>query len=80
MRFWIAGRFGASWARTWRARRKSAGPAKVERLRELAGGAPVRQVEIDRDEACRRIRRLVSNDSARRDACELGLGRYFNES
>ena len=55
-------------------------PAKVERLRELAGGAPVRQVEIDRDEACRRIRRLVSNDSARRDACELGLGRYFNES
>ena len=55
-------------------------PAKVERLRELAGGAPVRQVEISREEACRRIRRLVPNDRARRDACELGLGRYFDET
>ena len=53
-------------------------PARVERLRELAGGAPVRTVEIDRNEACRRIRRLVPNDEARRAACELGLGRYFD--
>ena len=55
-------------------------PAKVERLRELAGGAPVRTVEIDREEACRRIRRLVPSDEARRHACELGLGRYYDEA
>ena len=54
-------------------------PEKVERLRQLAGGAAVREVPITREEACRRIRRLVPDDDARREACELGLGRYFNE-
>ena len=55
-------------------------PAKVDRLRELAGGAAVREVEMDREEACRRIRRTVPTDSARRAACEQGLGRYYDES
>ena len=54
-------------------------PAKVDRLRELAGGAAVREVEMDREEACRRIRRHVQG-AARRAACEQGLGRYFDES
>ena len=54
-------------------------PAKVERLRELAGGASVRRVEISREEACKRIALLVPNDAARRQACEEGLDRYFNE-
>ena len=54
-------------------------PAKVERLRELAGGASVRRVEISREEACKRIALLVPNDEARRAACEEGLNRYFNE-
>ena len=54
-------------------------PAKVERLRELAGGAAVREVEISREEACRRIRRRVRGDRARQLACEEGLSRYFDE-
>ena len=53
-------------------------PAKVERLRELAGGASVRRVEISREEACKRIARLVPDDAERRQACELGLARYYD--
>ena len=53
-------------------------PAKVERLRELAGGASVRRVELSREEACKRIALLVPNDAARREACELGLARYYD--
>ena len=33
-------------------------PEKVERLRQLAGGAAVRVVPMTREEACRRIRRI----------------------
>ena len=53
-------------------------PEKLERLRQLAGGASVRVVPMTREEACRRIKRVVPN-AARRAACELGLGRYFDE-
>ena len=54
-------------------------PEKLERLRQLAGGAAVREVPISREEACRRIRRLVPDDEARLEACLFGLGRYFDE-
>ena len=51
--------------------------ASIERLQQEAGGATVQVLNIDRDEACRRVRSIVSNED-RRAACTEGLDRFYD--
>ena len=52
------------------------GRASIERLQAEAGGG-VKVLQLDRDEACRRVRGLVSA-SERVEACEVGLARFYD--
>ena len=49
--------------------------AAIKRLQAEAGGS-VKVLNLDRDEACRRVRSIVSNED-RRAACEEGLDRFY---
>ena len=48
----------------------------IRKLQEEAGGATVQVLHIDRDEACRRVRSIVSTED-RRAACTAGLDRFY---
>ena len=50
--------------------------ASIERLQAEAGGS-VRVLSIGRDEACRRVRSIVSTED-RRSACTAGLDRFYD--
>ena len=50
----------------------------IRRLQDQAGpGTPVLVHQIDRDEACRRVRQIVKSTD-RQAACEEGLGRFYD--
>ena len=49
----------------------------INRLREQAGGAPVLVHDLDRDEACRRVKQIVKS-ADRQAACEEGLSRFYD--
>ena len=50
----------------------------INRLREQAGpGTPVLVHDLDREVACRRVRQIVKS-ADRREACEEGLGRFYD--
>ena len=50
----------------------------INRLREQAGpGTPVLVHDLDRDEACRRVKQIVKS-ADRQAACEEGLGRFYD--
>ena len=49
--------------------------AAIRRLQAEAGGS-VRVLNLDRDEACRRVRSIVSNED-RRAVCTAGLDRFY---
>ena len=52
--------------------------ASIRRLQEQAGpGTPVMVLNLDRDEACRRVRQIVKSKD-RQAACEEGLGRFYD--
>ena len=50
----------------------------IRRLQEQAGpGTPVLVHDLDRDEACLRVRKIVKSKD-RQAACESGLGRFYD--
>ena len=52
--------------------------SSIRRLQDQAGpGTPVLVHNLDRDEACRRVRQIVKSTD-RQAACEEGLGRFYD--
>ena len=50
----------------------------IRRLQDQAGpGTPVLVHDLDRDEACRRVKQIVKS-ADRQAACEEGLGRFYD--